>query len=101
AEFRDPAFDRYVDLTLLQEALASRDSAQVADVALQLAEGERILLRPHKAVKADKLLALAVRLAAKMQDRATLDRLAKMATARGDKGLATQIEAARNVSRKP
>src|SRR5262249_9709969 len=56
AEWRDPAFDRYVDLQLLREALASQDLPALAEMAVQMAEGERILLRPHKAFRADKLL---------------------------------------------
>src|SRR5690349_11388462 len=45
AELTDPAFDKYVDISLLGRAWSSKDSALLTDIALQLAEGERVLMR--------------------------------------------------------
>ena len=77
----DPAFDRYVDTDLLLQAWSQLDPELLADVGLQLAEGERVLRRPHKSVPADKVLAMAVKAALEKDDKATLDRLGKAATA--------------------
>src|SRR5438874_12815553 len=52
-DVHDPAFDRYVDLDLATRAWQQADAALLADIGLQLAEGERVLMRPHKAVHAD------------------------------------------------
>lgn len=95
----DPAFDRYVDLTLAGHAWQGQDAAGLTDAALQLAEGERILLRTHKSgLTAQKLLSLAANLAADQKDKATLDRLARAAEAQGDKRLAAQVGSARKLA---
>lgn len=95
----DPAFDRYVDLRLAGRAWAGRDAALLADVALQLAEGERVVLRTHKSgITSEQLLGMAARLAADQKDKATLERLAKAADARGDKALTAQVGAARKLA---
>ena len=75
----DPAFARYLDAEMLRDALTGGDAAALADCAFLLAEGERVLHRPHRAVKADAVFALAVRTAADTRDAATLDRLAAAA----------------------
>src|SRR5438309_1123415 len=41
---QESAFERYVDLRLLGQALSSQNPGLLCDVALQLAEGERVLL---------------------------------------------------------
>src|SRR5579871_3302728 len=61
ALLRDPAFDRYVDMNLLRKGWDNLDSSLLADVGLQLAEGERVLYRPHKAVGAEQILSLAIK----------------------------------------
>ncbi len=90
-EVFDPAFDRYVDLGLLVQAWDSKDPALLTDVALQLAEGERILLRPHKVISAEKLLGLALRAATERNDKAALDRLKNVAEKTGTESLQAQI----------
>jgi len=95
----DSAFDRYVDLGAAGRAWRARDAAALTDAALQLAEGERVLLRTHKSgMTAAGLLGLATRLAADGKDKATLDRLARAADAGGDKALAGRVAAARKLA---
>ena len=94
ADLYDRAFDPFVDLTLLGKAWDGLDPALLTDVALQLAEGERVLMRPHKAVEVDKLLAIAATLAGQKNDKTTLDRLAKAAELRGNQDLANRVAAA-------
>ena len=53
---RDPAFEHLVDMRLLQTAMTSGDTSVLADVALQFAEAERVLLRPHHDVTAEQLM---------------------------------------------
>jgi len=92
-EVNDPAFNRYVDLGLLAQAWEEKDPTLLTDCALQLAEGERILLRSHKAFSADKLFELAIRAASQKNDSATLDRLAKAVEQRDNPALKAQIAA--------
>jgi len=98
-ELDDPAFDRYVDMGAAGRAWQGQDAAALADAALQLAEGERVLMRTHRSgASAADLLGLAAGLAADKKDKATLDRLAKAADARGDKALAARVGAARKLA---
>src|SRR5262249_22565918 len=87
ADLRDPAFERYVDVAQVGEALAAGNPGLLTDVAMQLAEGERVLQRPHKALSAARVLKLAMRLAVEKKDKPALDRLAKVVKASGDKEL--------------
>jgi hypothetical protein len=64
-----------VDVLVLGEAWDYHDAAWLADVGFQLIEGERVLLRPHKALDAGKILVLATHVAADRKDQATLARL--------------------------
>lgn len=90
----DPAFEHYVDMRLLGHAWADLDPVVMTDVGLQLAEAERILLRPHKAqITADQILALATKLAAERHDTATLGRIAKAAARHGKTALAAEAAA--------
>jgi len=70
----------------------------LTDVALQLAEGERILMRSHKAISADKLLEIALRSATVKKDKATLDRLVKVIAKHGDEKLKTQLATANKLA---
>ena len=90
----DPAFDRYVDLNLLGDALVSLNAPQAADVALQLADGERALGRPHHAMNTDGAFDLALRLAVTMRDANTLDRLLRVSRANGRAEWVAQLEGA-------
>jgi hypothetical protein len=78
----DPAFTRYVDLSLLEQAIKQADAALLTDVALCLAEAERILVRNHKSeLTSDKLIARAIKLAIQAGDKETQTRIAHAATA--------------------
>lgn len=94
----DPAFDRYVDLSLLGDVLREQDAARLSDMGLQLAEGERILLRPHRSgVTAQTVMEKAATLAAQKGDTASLERLARAAESISDKKLLTHIRNARKL----
>jgi hypothetical protein len=58
SELDDPAYRQYVDIRLLQQALKDSDSQLLTDVVLQLEEGERVLMRSHKAIPAVDVLPL-------------------------------------------
>src|SRR5262245_61010621 len=77
----DPAFERYVDMEALAEAWEDRDAEALTDIGLQLAEGERVLLRSHKGITAEQVLTVAARLAADQRDKKTLQRLSRAAEA--------------------
>lgn len=77
----DPAFSKYVDLSLLAQAMAGPDASLLADVALAIAEGERVLVRNHRSgLNSEDLMARAVKLAARTGDKATLDRVSRAST---------------------
>lgn len=80
----DPPFARHVDLILFGIAWDNQDPALLTDLGLQLMEGERVLFRPHKAIKSQQVLELAANLAADRHDRATLARLTRVAEQRND-----------------
>jgi hypothetical protein len=80
-------FSRHVDLLLFGVAWDRQDAALMTDLGLQLADGERTLMRPHKALKSDQVLELSAYLAGERRDKITLARLAKAAEKRGDKRL--------------
>lgn len=91
-EFQDSAFESYLDIAFVGEAITSRNAILLTDVALQLAEGERVLLRQHKSgVTARALFEKAATIAAAEQDRATLERLKRAATVLKDEHLASQL----------
>jgi len=96
-ELQDVAFDRYVDLLLLGDAWDRLAPALMTDVALQLAEGERVLFRPHKAIKSAELFQLAVKMAVDRRDQATLDRLQKHFERSGDKTASESLAASRKL----
>lgn len=97
-DFNDPAFDRYVDLLLLGQAWDTLDPVLLTDCAMQLAEGERILMRSHKAVSSTQLMDLAAKVAADKRDTATLDRLAKVYTSTKNNAALEQINTAKKLA---
>jgi hypothetical protein len=97
----DPAFDRYVDLSTLSAAVADVDAAALTDLALQLAQGEKTLLRSHRAVKAERIFDLAVKAAIEKRDTVTIERLAKGAGALGLKEAAEKISLAKSLASAP
>ncbi|WP_437203443.1 hypothetical protein [Planctomicrobium sp. SH664] len=81
ADLYDPAFNTYLDISLLGYAWSNKDAKLLTDLALQLAEGERVLLRTHKAGSAKELLAIAAKVAVDADDKEALARVAQAATA--------------------
>ncbi len=94
----DKPFDRFVDVLLLGEAWDYHDAEWITDMGLQIAEGERVLMRPHKVLESAKLLEVAAHIAGDQKDKPTLDRLAKVAQVRRDERLSSAVEAARKVA---
>ncbi len=95
ASVRDVAFDRYVDVSLIPAAAGECDSALLADLALQLLDGERVLCRPHKMVSGQHVLRLAIKACVEKHDSSSLDRLRKAVEERKDEKLAADIKDAR------
>lgn len=91
SDLNDPGFARHVDLLLLGTAWDNHDAALMTDVGLQLAEGERILMRPHLALKSEQILEFAAHLAGDRKDKPTLARLARAAEARKDPALVALV----------
>jgi len=97
-ELRDPAFAHYVDLLQLGQAWDELDPATLTDIACQLAEGERVLHREHRAVKSSELFQIAVRIASDRRDDTTLERLQKYFERSGDKTRAEQLTITRKLA---
>jgi len=97
-ELDDPAFEQYVNITLLEAAWGDLDAELLTDVALQLAAGEKVLMRSHKAGSAEDLLKLATGVAAKNGDKDAVARIAKAADALGFDGLKAQVATAEKVA---
>ena len=93
----DPAFDKYVDLTLLAPAVEEADAGTLTDLALQAAFGESILERSHKAVTSKELALLALQVALDSNDDKSLDRLAKLAEKSGNDDLKAKISMQRKL----
>lgn len=89
--FFDTAFEQYVNPKLFEECLQSLSPALLTDVALQLAEGERVLLRTCDGLTADQMARFAVEIAKQQGDKVSLERLAKSAKQRGASELAAEI----------
>jgi hypothetical protein len=94
----DPAFSRYVNPEAVAVAWERLDPAMMTDIALQLCEGERCLLRPHKSLPTDRILELSVQLCAEKRSVANLDRLAKAAKSRANAELSAKVAAAKQTS---
>jgi hypothetical protein len=95
---RDPGFDRYIDLALLCKAWDEKNASALADVALQLREGERILLRSHRGFSSQQLLQESARIAAESKDKAALQRLAKIAESIGCAELKAKLAGAEKLA---
>jgi hypothetical protein len=89
----DPAFDRYFDRALLTQGLEEGDASLVADAALQLAEGERVLLRTHRSLNARDVARVALKLAAAKADAKTVARLKAFADRAEDAAFKTEVAA--------
>jgi hypothetical protein len=97
-EWQDPGFSRYLDVSLLATAWSELDPSLLTDAALQMAEGERILLRPHKAISVHSVLQKAIQIAAGKKDKGALDRLARVAAQRDNAALKSQVAAAQKLA---
>ena len=93
----DFAFDRYVDLKLLANAVEEADAATLTDLALQSAFGESVLERSHKAVTSKQLASLALKVALDTKDDKSLDRLIKLAEKSRDDDLKAKISMQRKL----
>ncbi|MCA9013289.1 MAG: hypothetical protein KDB01_26250 [Planctomycetaceae bacterium] len=94
SDILDPAFDVYARPELIGTAYSHGDSVLLTDVALQLAEGERVLLRSRKAITVAQAMDLAINAAGQRQDTTSLHRIAKFAEMQGNKELAEKVAAA-------
>ena len=97
-EFIDPAFDRFVDLEMLADAWVFLDARVLADCGFQLAEGERILMRPHRKLTAQAVLEMAMIIAADQHDTETLNRIAAYATSKNEVELAAKVASAKKLA---
>ena len=77
----DPIFDRYVNLDLLASAWEDKNVDMLTDIGLEMAEGERVLMRAHKGITSDQVFAAALKVAAEQRDKAGLARLTKVLVA--------------------
>jgi hypothetical protein len=93
-EASDEAFDRFVNPALLNRAVVQLDPELLTDVTLQLAEGQRVLGRPHRTVGIDKLLSLTIKTCVGARDQDNLKRLAGRFQAGGPSKLAEQVDLA-------
>lgn len=82
-KLRNRGFDRYIDLALLCKAWDEKNASALANVALEIREGERILLRPYRGFSSQQLLHEAARIAVETKDKAALQRLGKIAEVTG------------------
>lgn len=90
----DSVFEQYASLSRLAVAWKEMNSSSMTDVALQFAEGERVLLRSHKLLTASQAFDLAIRLASENKDKDSLARLAKALEKSGDKDRLAQVNLA-------
>jgi hypothetical protein len=94
----DAAFDIYANPLHIGQAWYSSDASLMTDIALQLAEGERVLFRSRNGITAQQAFDVAVRVATERNDSAALERIAKYAANSGNKELATSAGAARKLT---
>ena len=76
----DAAFERYISAEFLAATLTSGTANELADAALQLAEGEKILLRTHHDPQISAAQ-LAAKVASASEDETVLRRISNLATA--------------------
>ena len=81
----DRSFERFVAVQDMQEAYDSLDVGMLIDCALQLNEGQSVLLRSHRSgLTPDTLLELALKICVSKGQLEHLDRLANAAKSAGD-----------------
>ena len=94
----DSGFSPLVNWNLASVAAASADPVGLTDVALQLAEAEKIMLRPHGSISTSTLFKLAINAAVKQGDQETLDRLVKGAKQYGLDEIAKEAETSKELA---
>ncbi|MDR0327908.1 MAG: hypothetical protein LBI05_06395 [Planctomycetaceae bacterium] len=94
----DSGFEKMVDWELAASAASASDPVGLTDVALQLAEAERVMLRSHGSIPASTLFQLAIRAAVKRGDGETLERLAKGAKLYGLDEIANDAETSKRLT---
>lgn len=97
ADVLDPAFDQYFDLALLAPAVERGDAEAIAELAMQAAIGEQVLLRSHKAASAKEIAEVAKDVAFASGREMALDRLLRFARKTDDKQLVDEIETRRKL----
>lgn len=97
----DPAFRQYVDITLLQPAWVAKDAELLTDIALQLAQGQKVLMRPHKAGSAEDMLKLASSIATKKGDKDVIARIEKAAKTHNFEDVAGEASKASKLAAAP
>ncbi|HKI37296.1 MAG TPA: hypothetical protein VKA46_35915 [Gemmataceae bacterium] len=95
---KDRAYERYIDVNDLSTALVEGNAAALADCALLLAEGERVLLRPHKTIGSATVFRVAAWVAADNRDKETLARLGRSARERKKDDLAAVVTASERLA---
>ena len=95
ARLLDPAFEKFVDVRLLATAIGVHDSSLLTDLALQFAFAESVLDRQHTMFSAQEVATFALAAAAETHDKASLDRLARLAAKLNDSPLSTKIAVAK------
>lgn len=88
----DPAFNRYITQESLDMAVNSGDPHVMTDAAMQLAEGERVLHRPHAGISAEDMMISATRIAARKGDTASIERLKNAAQRLGRTSVIPKID---------
>ena len=87
----DHGFDSYVSQEQIQQASDGADPAFMTDVALQLAEGERVLHRSRRGITSAQMMKMAAKVAVNQGDNETLSRINRAVTKLGDNNLAREI----------
>lgn len=93
AVVEEAGFQRFVDNDLVERGIREADAGLLADLSLLMGVAEQAVGRPHPVVPASLLLELALRASLIKGDQTTLQRLSRIAQARGDQALADRIAA--------
>ena len=91
SEWSDNGYSAYFCVKQFGEAWGTLNAKSLADVAFQLAEGERVLQRTHRHISSSEAFSLAAEVAAEVRDIETLERLSKSAAVKENGTLLTQI----------
>ena len=97
----ESAFANYVNVRSLATAIERLDDARMTDLAFQFAAAESALERQHKLFSVRDVAGFAAALAGETHDKASLERLAKLAAKLNDKELTARVAAAKLEAGKP